>query len=45
MKDEDILFYWSIVCVDLSEEAESLELLNDILELWLTVRGYSVTGM
>ena len=43
LKDEDILYYWSMVYVSLTEE-EACELLSDILNLWLTVRGFSVTG-
>lgn len=40
---EDISFHWSILTIDL-EEQESTELLNDILTLWLTIRGFSISG-
>lgn len=41
--DQDILYHWSTVSIDLSE-AESLELLRDIVHLWLNIRGFSVVG-
>ena len=40
MKNEDVLFYWSLVSVSF-DEAESNELLNQIIQQWITVRGFS----
>ena len=44
LQDEDILFHWCMLYVDLSE-AEANELLKDVLGLWLNIRGFSVTGL
>ena len=41
---EDILFHWSMLSVDLDEN-DSQEVLDDILTLWLNIRGFSVTGL
>ena len=42
-KAEDVLFYWSMVSVNWEEE-ESTELLQKIIEYWVTVRGFSFAG-
>ena len=41
--DEDILFHWSMLSIDLDDE-ESPEVLNDIITLWINIRGFSITG-
>ncbi len=43
MADEDIIFYWSMLSVDLDED-ECKEILKDVVTLWLNIRGFSVTG-
>ena len=40
--DEDVLFYWTLTGVDLDEEG-SKELLKHIVQLWLTIRGFSLS--
>ena len=40
-ENEDILFHWSIVSVDCDG---SVELLTEILALWVTIRGVSIAG-
>ncbi len=40
MADEDIIFYWSMLSVDL----DCKEILKDVVTLWLNIRGFSVTG-
>ena len=42
-ENEDILFYWSLISVDV-DDRHSPELLQDILDHWLTIRGFSITG-
>ena len=37
IQDENILFYWTMLSADLDGELESVELLRDIAELWLTI--------
>ena len=41
--DEDVLFAWSMVTLDLSED-ESCLLLTDVIELWITIRGHSIAS-
>ena len=38
MEDEDVLFYWSIVSGDWEEE-EAEQLLKQIVDLYVTIRG------
>ena len=40
MKNEDVLFYWSLVSVNW-DETHSNELLQLIVQQWITVRGFS----
>ena len=37
-EDEDVLFYWSMVSGDWDEESQAL--LNLIVDLWITIRGF-----
>ena len=43
-EDEDVQFYWSMVSVDIEDETKSLELLQSIVELWVRIRGFSITS-
>ena len=43
MQDADILFSWTIAA-DIDEENLSLELLSHVVELWITIRGFSAAG-
>ena len=38
--DEDVLFYWSIISAEWEEKEEQI-LLRMIIDLWMTVRGFS----
>ena len=40
LRDEDVLFYWAMVSADWEEE-ESRALLSMIVDLWITIRGFS----
>ena len=42
--DDDVLFYWSLCAVQIINEQESTELLTQIVELWLTIRGFSLAN-
>ena len=44
MADEDILFSWIFVLGEVYEPDESTELLREVIELWLTIRGFSAAG-
>ena len=41
--NESIDFHWSVLAIDLSAE-DSTELLSEVVKLWLTVRGHSISG-
>ena len=43
-QDDTIQFYWTMLSADIDGEEESVELLRDIVELWLTIRGFSIAG-
>lgn len=42
--NENVLFHWSLLAVDIENEENSSELLTHIVQLWLTIRGYSLTN-
>ena len=39
---EDVLFFWTILSVE-QEEEEEQALLSLVIELWITIRGFSFT--
>ena len=41
--DSSVQFHWSMIAADLDEEIGQ-QLLVEIVQLWLTVRGFSVAG-
>ena len=41
--DKNVRLHWMQVC-DLHVEAESLELLQDVIRVWFTIRGFSIAG-
>ena len=43
-QDDTVQFYWTMLSADIDGEEESVELLRDIVELWLTIRGFSIAG-
>ena len=43
LNDESVKLLWMLIA-DLPNEVESFELLNDIVSLWYTLRGFSVAG-
>jgi len=43
VSNDDVLFHWYILAIDITNEKEGLELLRHITELWLTIRGYSIS--
>ena len=44
VENEDILFQWSLLSVDITSEEEATKLLHEIVSLWLTIRGFSVAS-
>ena len=43
VSDDDIQFYWSMISVDLDDHVGQ-QLLKQIIQLWLTIRGFSTAG-
>ena len=43
-QDENVLFHWNLVSQDIDEEESSLELLSEITDLWITIRGFSLAS-
>ena len=42
--NDDVLFRWTAVTSDLDDEDLAKELLQHIVELWVTIRGFSAAG-
>ena len=42
--DTDVRFYWSMLSVDVDIEDDANELLVNIVNMWLTIRGFSMAG-
>ena len=40
----DIQFSWLLLCLDLDDEQLSNELLRHVVELWMTIRGFSMAN-
>ena len=45
MEDEDVQTCWTMIAVDINGEEDAQELLQNIVELWLTIRGFSTTAV
>lgn len=42
--DKDVLSTWNTMAVDISDENQANELLNLLIEQWITIRGFSLTA-
>lgn len=43
LSDCDVQFHWCMLSVDIPEDKDGLELLRHVVELWLTIRGFSMS--
>ena len=43
MTNKNILFLWGIA-TDLADTKQSLALLQEVVQLWYTIRGFSITS-
>ena len=43
-EDNDVKFFWSMLLIDIDSEHHAGQLLKEIVELWLTIRGFSIAG-
>ena len=41
--NDDVQFYWSLISIDIENEEANSELLQHIVKLWLTIRGFSIS--
>jgi len=41
--DENVRFHWNLIA-NLEEESDSLHLLQEAINLWCTIRGFSVAS-
>ena len=42
-EDDDLLFHWTFVGMDVEDEDNNLELLEHIVHLWVNIRGFSIS--
>ena len=42
--DDEIQFYWCLISTAIEDESASQELLHKIMDLWITIRGFSSAG-
>ena len=42
--DDNVQFHWTLLSVDIESEEQAVELLEQIVGLWLTIQGFSLTG-
>ena len=42
--DEEVQFFWAMLSQEFRDPEEAHELLYEIVKLWVTVRGYSLTA-
>lgn len=40
--DDDIQFYWALMSQDIDSPSEAEKLLKDIVQLWVTIRGFAL---
>ena len=41
---EEVQFYWCLLSPDIDDHEHSQELLSEIITLWVTTRGFSLTA-
>ena len=44
LADEVVLFHWSLLAVHLDDETLEKELLHEVIEMWITIRGFSIVN-
>lgn len=43
-RDKNVQYYWALVSQDIDDEDSSFELLCEIANLWVTIRGFSLAS-
>ena len=44
VEDTDIHFSWLLLCLELDDDDLSKELLSLVVEMWITIRGFSMAS-
>ena len=44
MEDDDVQWEWCLLSQDIDSYEEGAEVLNDIVKLWVTIRGFSLAA-
>lgn len=44
MEEEDVQTFWSMLSLDIRDDSQSQEFLQEIVEMWVTMRGFSMTS-
>jgi hypothetical protein len=42
--DLNVQFYWSMLSADIEDEESAIKLLQEIIGLWVTMRGFTIAG-
>ena len=42
--DDNVQSYWAMLSVDIENKDHAIELLKEIIGLWVTMRGFSIAG-
>ena len=43
-EDDDVEFWWSMLAIDILDEAGTTALLNELVDMWVTIRGFAVVS-
>ena len=43
-EDVDVQFHWTLISQDIDEEEDAIELLTEISDMWVTIRGFSIAS-
>lgn len=43
-EDDEVQFWWSMVSIDVPDEDGGAELLNEIVHMWVTIRGFAIVS-
>ena len=43
-EDIDVQFYWTLISQDIDDEEDAIELLTDVCDMWITIRGFSMAS-
>ena len=43
-EDIDVQFYWTLISQDIDNEEDAIELLTDVCDMWITIRGFSMAS-